>query len=501
MRHTAPSLNPLLSLLLLLPLAAACGDDDDDSPPPLRLEVPIPSLEGPVTGGNGIVLQGTGFALADVGYEREEFFVSGTARSFANAGDLDSDGDWQVEEASSAEYKTRIVVHRPIDAADFGGSVMVEWLNVSAGFDSAPDWISGHVELVRRGWIWVGVSAQFVGVEGNAGPGPIPGLDFSLKRFDPVRYGSLSHPGDSYSYDIFSQVGRVLRDGAGVDPFGGLVPAAIIAAGESQSAFRMVTYVNAFAGAAGIYDGYLVHSRGGGSAALSQAPQAQIGVPDVVRIRTDLEVPVLTFQTETDLTLLGSAPDRQDDSAYFRWWEVAGTAHADLYTLLGGMTDVGGDPSVAAVREVSAPIPGIIECDNPINSGPQHFVLKAAIRALEEWVREGVPAPQAPRLALAGDPPAFVVDELGNAIGGIRTPYVDVPIARLTGASPGGSTFCFLFGTTNLLDQATIDELYPDHASYVAAVEQSAQEALEIGFLLEADVDLIVAAAEMAAIP
>jgi len=44
--------------------------------------------------------------------------------------------------------------------------VIVEWLNVSGGVDAAPDWIQGHVELIRDGFAWIGVSAQFVGVEG-----------------------------------------------------------------------------------------------------------------------------------------------------------------------------------------------------------------------------------------------------------------------------------------------------------------------------------------------
>jgi len=45
----------------------------------------------------------------------------------------------------------------------------------------------------------------------------------------------------------------------------------------------------------------------------------------VARIRTDLSVPVLTFQTETDLPagLLGYVDARQDDSTRFRLWEVA----------------------------------------------------------------------------------------------------------------------------------------------------------------------------------
>jgi len=340
------------------------------------------------------------------------------------------------------------------------------------------------------------VSAQFVGVEGTGAPPLIPGLDFVLKTADPERYGSLSHPGDSYSYDIYSQVGRALREPNGVDPLGGLSPDYVIAAGESQSAWRMVTYVNAMAPAAAVFDGYLIHSRLGGSTPLSQDPLPAINTPAVVNIRTDLDVPVLVFQTETDLIELKAAPDRQDDGPNFRWWEVAGTSHADTYTLLVGMSDRGDDPSVADIVVTAAPIPTIIECDSPINSGPHHFVLKAGIRALENWVRDGVAPPSSPRLELAGSPPSLLRNDLGNAIGGIRTPYVDAPIAQLLGESPGGSAFCFLFGKTIPFDQATLDDLYPDHDTYVAAVTESTQSAVDAGFLLAPDAELILTSAE-----
>ena len=65
---------------------------------------------------------------------------------------------------------------------------------------------------MREGYAWVGVSAQLVGVAGSGGP---LGLNLSLKAVNPARYAPLQHPGDSFSYDIFSQVAQALRDGAG----------------------------------------------------------------------------------------------------------------------------------------------------------------------------------------------------------------------------------------------------------------------------------------------
>lgn len=512
MRHSSIAVGSLVAVLLGIPghpEAAACRRVRNADPagtsallpvcPPTtvrlqRGQVARPAIEGPVTGGarNRPTVSGTAFALADVGYTVEEFFLTGIASAYRAAGPLGADGRWRAEPDATAPYKTRIVVYRPADAARFSGTVVVEWLNVSGGLDAAPDWITLHTELTRSGAAWVGVSAQYVGIE--AGSSPLTPLAGGLKSIDPARYGTLSHPGDSFSFDIFSQAAAALRSPDGPDPLGGLVITKLIAAGESQSAYRMVTYVNAVDPIARVFDGFYVHSRGGGGAPLSQSPLADVRAPDVVRIRSDVRVPVMTFQTETDLIGLGSFPDRQPDSRNFRLWESAGTAHADTYTLGVGFADLGGDPSVAAVLVTASPIPGIIDCASPINSGPQHWIGKAAFRALERWVGGGHPPARAPRLAITGSPddPRFVLDEHGNVAGGIRTSYVDAPVAALSGLGQSGSSFCGIFGTTVPFDDAKLAALYPSNAAYVAAVARANDRAVRQGFLLQPDADLIL---------
>jgi hypothetical protein len=462
-------------------------------------QVPSPTLEGPVTGGNGApFIAATSFDLAQVGYQQEEFFISGTATAYTSATTLTSDGSWSVTPGSTAAYKTRILVYRPVKPKKFKGTVVVEWLNVSGGVDAAPDWITAHTELIRSGFAWMGVSAQFVGVEGGTS---IVGLGAAgLKTVDPARYGSLAHPGDSFSYDIFSQAAQAIRQPAGASPLGNLKVKRILAVGESQSAFRLVTYVNAIDPLVQLYDGFLIHSRGASGAALSQAPQPPINLPTPTFIRSDVRVPVLTFQTETDLVTLGYFSDRQPDAERFRLWEVAGTAHADTYTLVVGNTDLGDSPTAAELVVTATPLPGF-NCGAPINSGPQHWVLKAALFALNRWVQRGKAPPQAPRLdVVAGSPPAINRDAFGNAVGGIRTPYVDVPTATLSGLGQTGSVFCFLFGTTTPFDDATLASLYPSHNAYVAAVKKATNSAVRAGFLRQRDGNLIKAAAKASAV-
>ncbi len=453
---------------------------------------PLPTVSYPPDVGSPFS-SGTSFDPALVGYEQQEYFISGTARSLVPATDteLDPDGRWAVEFADEADYTTRITVIRPSDPSAFNGTVMVEWYNVSSGLDAAPNWTMSHVEQIREGYAWVGVSAQARGVEGG-GPGIDIGFPLHLKGNNPERYGSLNHPGDSFSYDIFSQAAQGLLGPTDIEMLPGLSPERLIAVGDSQSAFRLVTYVNGVDPLVQLFDGFLIHSRAGGSAPLSQSPQAGIDTPEQVLIRSDVRVPVLTFQTETDVFRLGSINSRQPDAHNIALWEVAGTAHGDVYNiaLSVGPQDIGDDPAIAEVVEVSAPIPGVFECDAAINSGPQHWVMNAAIHALNVWASGGPPPPSAPLLETEGD--EFVVDEHGNTLGGIRTAWVDVPVATLTGEPPGGEGFCGLFGSTTLFDAAKLAELYPDKATYFEAMTTSVEQSVTADFLRPADAALIL---------
>ena len=454
---------------------------------PVRAE----AVTGPVAGGNGaIVLQGTSFALGRVGYTQAEFFLSGTASSYTPAEPLAPGGRWRVAPASTAPYTTRMVVYRPANPARFNGTVIVEWLNVSAGLDVAADWIYDHNELIRDGFAWVGVSAQAAGVTAD-------------RAADPVRYAALSHPGDSYSYDIFSQAGRAVRASA-AKLLGGLRPRRVLAEGESQSAFRLTTYIDAIQPLAHSYDGFLVHSRGGGSAPLSQAPQADVPTPPVVYFRPDLGVPVLAVETETDLMVLGYLPDRQADAAGFRLWEVAGTAHADDYISNVGAGDDGSGAAdraeLAAMLSPPAGTPGFT-CGRPINTGEGHYVVDAAAYALDRWAATGIPPARAARLQVTASGTGFVLDANGNARGGIRTPAVDVPVAALSGLGQSGASFCFLFGTTVPFSATRLAALYPSHARFVARWTADTLADAAKGFLRPADAAELIAAAAESTIP
>jgi hypothetical protein len=423
-------------------------------------------------------LYGTSFNLSKVGYEKSQFFVSGTAHSYVPELPLTSDGRWKVTEDVSAPYETRIAVYRPINPKRFNGTVVVEWLNVSGGTDDSPDWTLSHNELIRNGFAWVGVSAQQVGVN-------------AAKTGDPADYSSLSHPGDSFSYDIFSQAGQAVRqDSAAI--LGGLRPHVLIAAGESQSAGRLMTYIDAVQPIARVYQGFLVHSQFGTGAPLSQTPQTNDGAPNPTTIRSDIGVPVFEFETETDVAN-SKLSDRlhYGNPKWFRLWEIAGSSHYDYYGLAIGPADTGNGQgavqNLAAMQNPTRTPVGGFNCAVPINTGGTHWALDSAVQALNRWVVAGIPPPRASLLATSsGSPVVYKLDANGNVVGGVRTPQVDAPIAAL-GSQGNSGGFCFLFGSTVPFSAAHLATLYKSHRQFVVAWASAVKKDRADGFLLPAD--------------
>ena len=433
-------------------------------------------------------------ALEARGYIESELFVEGPASKYMLSGSETMDGKWTLVENGKAGFKTRILVRRPKDASKFNGTVIVEWLNVSGGVDSDPGYMYNFDLILREGYAWVGVSAQAQGVEGggfsltaiSGGPTVPP-----LKMFDAARYGTLKHPGDAYSYDIFSAVAKILREPREIDALEGLKPKHLIAYGESQSAGRLVSYVNGVHPLAKVYDAFFIHSRGTSGAGFEDSPLGglPIGIGGTAAtIRDDIEEKVFQFQTETDVTgMLAFLPARQPDSDKLRTWEVAGTAHADKH-----LVDFNADNPL-----------GQLDCDSA-NAGPQWRIIRAALHSLHVWISDGKAPPTGEPLQ-ADASGQSVRDEHGNALGGIRSPDVDVPVATLSGEPPAGGMgfdfICSIFGSTVPFTPEKLAMLYPTHEEYVQKVKASVDAMLKAGFVLEPEASSFIEDAEKAAVP
>ncbi len=256
----------------------------------------------------------------------------------------------------------------------------------------------------------------------------------------------------------------------------------------------LTTYINAVDPIAEVYDGFLVHSRFGSAAPLDGSSIFDVLDSDSsqpVLFRPDLRVPLLTIITETDLfggRRMGYYSARQPDNQQLRVWEIAGTAHADNYTIQVAPID-SGSAALADVVAAYAPTDMLMgqELDHCINFAPQHhYVLQAALAELNGWVSTGLAAPSGAPIDMTGDQPAL--DSHGLVQGGVRTPWVDVPIARTSGVGGGENTMSSIFGSGELFDAATVQRLYPDGlADYLKRFTASLDSAIKLGFLLPAD--------------
>lgn len=442
------------------------------------------------------------FELEDQDYVAEEYFLSGEAAAYALQGVAGQDGRWNARAAGARPFVTRIVVVRPRDASRFSGKAVIEWLNVSAGGDSPPGWVTMHREIIRAGHGYVGVTTQKVAIDGGTSLGLAAR---PLKVADPQRYGRLDHPGDTYAFDIFAQAGQTVRREAKA-LFGAPLRHGI-AFGASQSAFFLTTFVNAIAPLHRPFDGYLVQARFGGAAPLANpdifAPTLHPGV----RLRSDLGAPVLVVESETDVVGVGIgqggyAAARQPDGPQLTVWEIAGAAHADLSIFAVGDVDT---DALSMKRRVSAwrPRKNLLGqvLDIPVNSAPQqYYMMNAALRRLVERVDQGKQPPSAAPLTISSGPatPAGLErDAVGLAYGGIRSPWVDAPLMAHSGVPNPAGPMGFLIGQSRPFDRATIGRLYPGgRADYLAKFTGALDRAIAAGFILPENRSEIISLAE-----
>ena len=443
----------LLSLVLL-PLAALLPTTPSGAagtkPPADR--VPLPTLSEPPAGLQGHPLWDSWHELEPFGYTEQEWFVSGTARA--------ADG-------STAPYTTRVIVTRPQKRKDFNGSVMLDWVNVTAQFENAVDSLEGREELLRSGWAFVHVSAQAAGVCCTP---------LTPQVWDPVRYAALDHPGDTYADDMFLQVARALRTKrvGDVRPMGRLKVRRVVAAGQSQSAGRLAGIVRAHPEGAGVIDGFLIH---GGLAGLDYEPR--------------LEVPVLQLNSDW-----AESTGEADDDPLYRLWDVAGSAHAGLF--IGYQQVFGSGPRVAGLPAMDeqgyrdtieaagdygqmAFNPLYPACTVAGASFPMRYAVNTALRELAEWIRTGRAPRPAPRFEFEADGVTPARDADGNVLGGLRLPPIEVPVATYR------STDCELGGTTVPFDPITLQQRYPTFADYEQQLRRATNRAVRKGWLLPVD--------------
>lgn len=421
-------------------------------------QVPNPQVTGPIASPDipGAPTHNYSFfasnhPLATAGYVEEEFFFTGTANRY----NIPAGATANVVDGGHP-YTTRLVVRRPADPKMFNGTVLVEWYNVTNGFDAENVWFYNWEHMLGNGYAWVGVSAQQVGIAALT--------QFNAERyagFDATVGGTITR--DALSYDIFSQAGQAVSHPRGVDVLGGLKPKVMIAIGESQSASFLSTYVNSIDPLAGTYDGYLLLS------SLNN------------KIRTDVRVPTFKISTEFDVQS-GEAGVRQADTSRFHHWEIAGQAHVDQHLRDSRepleLRDRNGVSSEAALAPT---------CGNPTLgtrvSAPA--VIGQAFEELVPWIEHGrLPSPGPEIVTTSLSPITLARNNLGLVLGGIQPSEVSVPIALNVGTNSGppGSA-CVRWGFWVPFPVSQLDTMYRNHDDYVNRVAAAALENVKKGFI------------------
>ena len=346
--------------------------------------------------------------------------------------------------ANGQPYKTRIVVRQPSDNSRFSGVVLAESMHPSGNawmfhFTHTYTMASGHIGLE----ILTSPPAQLV-------------------EYNADRYRDLTiEPGQAS--DIIAQVGALMKSKSSQtdNPLAGLPLRKMILAGTSASAGVLINYLPAhmvyrLPDMKPIYDGFLPTSNG--------ANIRQIDVP-MIQVPTMTEVHGVNVPTRQD----GDGPGDQ-----YRVYEFVGMAHLDT-------------------RNVDAFRPN--PCKYPISRFPLGAYMSVALHHLIQWVDQGTVPPRADRVLVdrntANDGSMMALDEFGNPKGGIRNPYVDVPVmkyaVRNEGAVPptpntvpwvalrgeaGINQLCGLVGYEFPLTQAQLTKLYKDKKDYQRKVAQ-----------------------------
>jgi len=428
--------------------------------------VPNPTVSGPIpaTGAPGSPAHdypffATDVDLASVGYVEQEFFVSGTANRYNTPTLTTTNG---IDPTATIidgghPYKTRIVVRRPLSADRFNGTVLVEWLNVTNGYDVEADWFQSYEHFIRSGYAWVGVSAQRVGVDF------LRNWSTRYASLDVTQGGSITN--DALSYDMYSQVAQAIRAPGAVDPLGGLPRQRVIATGHSQSGGRLTIYFNSIQKLANVYQAFVMHGPITGSPT-----------------RTDLGLKVFKILSETDVP--GQA--RQRDTTEYRTWEIAGTSHVDFRRATTG----------GPIEARDLPTPPVLNCQLPPWSRiPFYHALDAVYDHIVRWMTANVDPPTATPLTILPGGPPFVIarDSRGNALGGVRLSEHAVATATNQGVNPGpafpGANCPTNRGFSVPFDKATLAVLYRNHGAYVSAVAHANNDNLADGYILPEDAE------------
>jgi alpha/beta hydrolase family protein len=399
---------------------------------------PIPTISAAING-PGLMSPNPSISIVpdapkveDFPYVTEEFFVSGTAKD--------------------APYTTRIIVRRPRDPATFSGVVVSEALH-AGGRSLIFEW--SRVSILTRHHMFVEIVHS-------------PANITLLKTFNAKRYASLNIA-MGQTNDVIAQAGMLIKSGKG--PFAGYRVQKVTLMGTSASSGTVRNYLAdhatlRMANGGPIFDGYLLTSTNGNT---------PLPIVDVPMIQMPTQTEVVTWAAKG---IEYRRRDSDEPGNRFRLYEVAGMPHNNSRENPGFQND---------------------PCTLPVTDFPAGAFTALALNYLVDWITTGKTPPHADPIAVdqntANDGSALSLDEYGNAKGGIRNIWVDVPTAT-NGVFGKGKTdaqdrLCQLAGTKVPLSDATLEKLYPTTGDYTKKAEQRLDALIAQGWFLPEYADMV----------
>ena len=469
-------------------------------------------------------------ALNERGYEEKEYLFSGTASVYRTVKGDEVEPVWK-----DVSYTNRMIIRRPRDPARFSGKVVVEITNATGRWDIERMWIISQRYFVNHGIIYVGLTSK-------------PDVFDSLVRFDKERYGRINwpnpRPADQWKkpdlgligmpqyvredqecglfWDMLTDVADLLRggrnrdkdncislagqdgsvqnplaeqDGSAQNPLALYKVNYVCLTGWSQSAGYLTRYVNSFAyrdranRKHPVYDGYFnagpVYI---GGIPANQEEYALAEGPQLAWVH-HVEEPFVIVQTESEVTAFGTETvprcDSDEPGRLCRVYEIPGATHDTRYSLVdyyetdSSVVKAGVKPEYEGIHAYANNYP----YDFPMNAAYDHFF---------RWVETKTAPPRLPRIETVASQES-VKDALGNAKGGMRSVFIDLPTCRYRVCSTmKDGRKNPLFGYEEPYSAALLKELYGTLEHYRELAQKLTERHVRQGYVLEEDAQLLV---------
>lgn len=424
--------------------------------------------------------------LEEYDFVEEEYFVSDLAKTY----DFDDDLEKVVKVDEDIPYCTRILIRRPKSKEKFSGRLYMDILNASNNYDIEDLWRRSYLHIMENNHFYIGVT-------------PKPSNILSLKHFDLDRYRDLQMPAknptripsvidpkigqvdgceDGLVWDMLYQIAREALNNPGAFCSGFDIKY-IYLTGQSQSGMYMNTYINYMhnyykdQGYQQVFSGYLSLCAGGLTRALRQCNDEKMMMAIRKPREEEVDIPVLTFNTENDYHLFGSmgsdlvqTKNENTETNKRRYYDMTAAAHTDAASPLVPVNE--------EIVKTNSP-PRVLDQDYEfrLNDLKFDYYINKMLDNMHDWV-------------LTGDAPQVIEpidfsrkDDHGHHFGGVRSPFIDVPKAKYIASESKGSTN----GTMEFFSEAKMKDLYGTFENYLKEFQDYVDKQVEENLLTEND--------------